>query len=182
MRLNRFLKEENIDLDFDPLAGLPIPEEEEGLELHELSPRQQWRRKEVVLERLVELLEPSGRITNPRKCLTDLRNREAKASTGIGRGIAMPHVRTPQAKDFAIGVAITPPPGVWFDSIDDEPVRLFFPMVAPAYNDKYYRKVEKALADAFTREDEDGEGGLYEQLLRAEDPGEVIYLLGQALD
>ena len=131
---------------------------------------------------LVELLEPSGRITNPRKCLTDLRNREAKASTAMRLGIAMPHVRTAQAKDFVFGVAIVPEPGLWFDAIDDMPVRIFFPMVAPTYKDRYYRKVEKELAEAFLREPDDFEGGLREQLLACEEPGEVIYLLSSLLD
>lgn len=183
MRLTRYMKEENVDLAFDPFAGSGITPEELELELEELSPRQRWQRKEIILERLVELLEPSGRITNPRKCLTDLRNREAKASTALGLGIAMPHVRTAQAKDFVFGVAIAPAPGLWFDAIDELPVRIFFPMVAPGYKDRYYRKVEKELAEAFLREPVDfEEGGLRDQLLACEEPGEVIYLLSNLLD
>jgi mannitol/fructose-specific phosphotransferase system IIA component (Ntr-type) len=182
VQLNRYIKESNIDLAFDPFSGIELPEEEEGLSPEELSPRQRWRLKEVVLAGLVELLEPSGRITNAKKCLTDLRNREAKASTAFGNGIAMPHVRTRQAKDFVLGVAIAPAPGLWFDALDEEPVRIFFPMVAPAYNDRFYRKVEKALAEAFVDDGDDfGEGGLREALLKAEDPGEVIYVLSQHL-
>lgn len=184
MRLTRYLKESNINLDFRPYEVTRLPAEEAELEIEELTPRQRWRRKEIVLEQLVELLVPSGRITNPNKCLRDLRNREAKASTAFGRGIAMPHVRSPQAKDFALGVAIVPAPGIWFDAVDEEPVRIFFPMVAPAYNDRFYRKVETALAQAFMAEaeDVDFEEGLSAKLFAAEDPGEVIYILSQILD
>lgn len=183
MRLNRYIKEANVDLNFDPFAGIPVPFEEEGLEPWELTPRQRQRRKEVVLKELVTLLEPSGRITNPRKCLIDLRNRENKATTALGLGIAVPHVRTPQAKDFVIGVAIAPYPGLWFDAVDDAPVRIFFPMVAPSYNDKFYRKIEKAIAVALLREQEDfEEDGFKSRLLAAETPGEVIRLLSETLD
>jgi len=190
MRLHRFLKEDNVDLDFQPLADTPFEEpsdeEEEGDgdgdgDDGELTTGQRFRRKVVILERLIELLVPSGKITNPKKCLTDLRNREAKATTGFGMGVAMPHVRTPQAKDFAIGVAIAPEPGLEFDALDEEPVRIFFVMVAPPYNDKYYRKVEKLLAQAFLDDGDDGYG-LRERLLDARSPGEVIVALREVLD
>lgn len=185
MRLNRYLKEENIDLDFRPLEGTvfdPDREEEEAEgEAGELTGGARFKRKVVIIEKLVDLLVPSGKITNPRKCLTDLRNREAKATTGFGMGIAMPHVRTPQAKDFALGVAIAPEPGLDFDAIDEQPVRIFFPMVAPPYSDKYYRKVEKALAEAFLDEDDEGYG-LRQRLLEAESAGEVIMALREVID
>lgn len=190
MRLHRFLKEENVDLDFRPFEGTPFEddgdEDDEGEgegedDEAELSDGQRFRRKVAILERLVALLVPSGKITNPKKCLTDLRNREAKATTGFGLGIAMPHVRTAQAKDFAMAVAIAPEPGLEFDTLDDEPVRIFFAMVAPPYNDKYYRKVEKLLAEAFLDEDDEG-FTLRERLLDAEDPGEVIVALRDVLD
>jgi len=183
VRLNRYIKEANVDLDFDPFAGVEIPYEEQDLEPWELTPRQRQRRKEVVLKELVTLLEPSGRITNPRKCLIDLRNRENKATTALGLGIAVPHVRTPQAKDFVLGVAIAREPGLWFDAVDEQPVRIFFPMVAPSYNDKFYRKIEKAIAQALLREQEDFEEvGFKASLLAAETPGEVIRLLCDVLD
>lgn len=187
MRLHRFLKEENVQLDFDPFASPEEDdrwasshgEEEEELDVEEMSPRQQFDYKVRIIESLVDLLVPSGKITNRKKCITDLRNREAKATTGLGMGIAMPHVRTAQAKDFTIGVAIAPEPGLWFDAIDDEPVRIFFPMVAPPHNDRYYRKVEKALAEAFLNDDEEE---LREGLLNAQTPGEVIILLRDVID
>src|SRR5690606_5634604 len=123
----------------------------------------------------VKLLEPGGRISNARKCLLDLRNREAKATTALGLGIAIPHVRTPQAKDFALAVAIAPEPGLWFDAVDDEPVRVFMAMVAPSYNDKFYRKIEKSIADALLREQSEfGENGFKRALLEADSEGEVI--------
>lgn len=181
--MNRYIKEANVDLCFDPFAGMPIPEEERGLEPWELTPRQRQRRKDVVLEALVKLLEPSGRISNPRKCLIDLRNRENKATTALGLGIAVPHVRTQQAKDFVLGVAIAPEPGLWFDAVDEEPVRIFFPMVAPSYNDKFYRKIEKGIAVALLREQEDfEEDGFKARLLAAETAGEVIRLVSETVD
>lgn len=182
MQLNRYLKESNIDLYFSPFAGVTFPEEEEELDPADYTPRQAWERKEVVLRELVKLLEPGGRISNPRKCLLDLRNREAKATTAMGMGIAIPHVRTPQARDFALAVAIAPEPGLWFDAVDDEPVRVFIAMIAPSHNDKFYRKIEKSIADALLREQgEFGENGFKAALLGASSEGEVIRILSDVL-
>jgi mannitol/fructose-specific phosphotransferase system IIA component (Ntr-type) len=189
MRLHRYLKEDNIDLDFRPFETEPEwhpghvhqheLDEDEDENVENQTPGQRFRKKVVILDHLVRLMENGGRISNPKKCLTDLRNREAKASTGLGLGMAMPHVRTPQAKDFSIGVAITPSPGLPFDAIDGEPVRIFFPMVAPRHKDRFYRKVERALAGAFADEDD---MSFRDALLGAESPGEVICLMRERVE
>ena len=190
MRLTRFWKEENVDLNFTPLDDPMDPwsgagslsedeedEEDEDEDEDALWGRKLWQTKLRILQPLAKLLDASGRISNPSKLFTDLRNREARASTGLGRGFAMPHVRTIQAKGFVMGVAIAPPPGLPFDAIDDEPVRLFVPMVAPKHDEKYYLKVERALARAFVEGDE-----LRDSLYAATSKGEVIRLLSQVLD
>lgn len=192
MLLHRYLKESNVDLHFTPFAepegweerhrlkrveGEEDDEDEEGEE--EETPGQRFRKKVIILEHLVKLLEPGGKISNPKRCLTDLRNREAKATTGFGLGMAMPHVRTPTAKDFAIGVAIAHEPGLDFDAMDGEPVRIFFPMVAPRHKDKYYLKVERSLAAAFADEDD---MSFRDSLLAAQTPGEVIFLMRKQID
>ena len=187
MKLNRFLKEETVALDFDPFlldtedsfeleADDEAPDDDDE-EDEELTGRRLFAHKERVIRKLVELIDRSGRITNPSKCYTDLRNREAKASTAIGRGVAIPHVRSRQAKGFVLGVAIAPAPGIEFDAIDDEPVRLFFPMVAPAHDDKFYLKVERALIGALGSSEE-----LQDELFAATSPGEVIRILSRWID
>jgi PTS system nitrogen regulatory IIA component len=185
VRLHRYIREEMIDLQFDPFARSPAdpwadedePAEDEPASDEEPTRRQLWDGKVRILQGLVTLLERGGKVTNPKKCLTDLVNREKKATTGLGLQIAIPHVRTPQAKAFALGVAVAPEPGLWFDAIDEEPVRLFIPMIAPAHDDRFYLKVERALAKAFV-EDE----GLKETLVSATTPGEVILALSNLID
>jgi len=56
--------------------------------------------------------------------------REALGSTGIGQGIAIPHGKSDCVTKLvsAFGVSRT---GVPFDSLDGEPVHLFFLLVAP---------------------------------------------------
>lgn len=104
-----------------------------------------WRRKRAILCELVELLEKSSRVGNPKKLLVDFLNREKKATTGIGHGIAIPHIRSMQAKEFVMGFARSTD-GYDFDALDNGSVHLFFVMAAPPYDDSLYLKVFKALA------------------------------------
>jgi mannitol/fructose-specific phosphotransferase system IIA component (Ntr-type) len=85
-------------------------------------------------------------VGNPSKLVTDLYNREKKASTAIGYGIAVPHVRTYQAKEFIIAVGRSVD-GIEFEAPDQQPVHLFFCMAAPQYDDKLYLQVFKSLAE-----------------------------------
>ncbi len=76
MRLDRFIKEEQVDLHFEPLVEVrdewdsqieELPEVPDG----ELTRNQHLANKEKILHRLVALLEKSGRITNPKKIKGD---------------------------------------------------------------------------------------------------------------
>jgi mannitol/fructose-specific phosphotransferase system IIA component (Ntr-type) len=56
--------------------------------------------------------------------------REAVLSTGIGFGVAIPHARSSAVRELSIVCGLSPVP-VPYDSIDGEPVRLFFLIVGP---------------------------------------------------
>jgi PTS system fructose-specific IIC component len=121
-------------------SGDPDADEDEP------SRRELREQKRAVLDELVELLERSGRIGNRNKLLNEFENRERKATTAIGHGIAIPHIRTLQARELIIGVALAPE-GYDFDAPDGKPVKIFFVMAAPSYDDNLYLKVFKALAE-----------------------------------
>ncbi|MEZ0230405.1 MAG: PTS sugar transporter subunit IIA, partial [Planctomycetota bacterium] len=128
-----------------------------------------------ILDAIVGLLAGSSNASRPKKLLEELIDRERKATTGLGGRIALPHVRTQHAKGFAMAVAIVrEEQGLSFDSVDGEPVRIFIAMVAPAYDDRFYTKVERDLAQAFARGPE-----LVDELLAATSPGEVIRILSR---
>ena len=139
MNISRYVKAELIQLEleseFDP------PEAENGY-----SNKQLYAIKKAIISELVDLLDRSGKISNKNKLLNDLFNREKKASTAIGSQIAVPHVRTMQAREFTIAIG-RHPLGYEFDAPDGLPVRLFFCMAAPPYDDNLYLRVFKALAE-----------------------------------
>ena len=159
MNISRFLTEELIVLDFK--SNLEPPPEESN------SDKWRQRNKERILSDLVGILEISDKIGNRCRLLTDFINRERKASTAIGDSIAVPHVRSMQAKDFILGFARSVD-GYDFDSIDSKPVHLFFVMAAPPYDDNLYLKVFKALSESLQYE------SFREELMQAENPYDII--------
>jgi len=138
MDISRYLKPELIKLEMETEI-----ECDPDCQLH--PEKLLWRRKEAILSELVDLLDRSGKVGNKRKLLIDFLNREKKATTGIGHGIAVPHIRTMQAKQFIMGIARSSR-GYDFDSLDSQLVHLFFVMAAPPYDDSLYLKVFKSLA------------------------------------
>lgn len=128
-----------------------------------------WRAegKEKILDELVAILEHDSRIGNRKKLLEDFINRERKATTAIGHGIAFPHIRSMQAKEFMIGFARSNQ-GYDFDSPDGELSHLFFVMAAPPYEDNFYLKVFKTLSEMLCQE------SFRDELMSVKNPGEVI--------
>lgn len=80
---------------------------------------------EEVIAELVELLVRAGKIHDREGILDALYDREAKGSTGIGSGVAIPHARHPEITDALLAVGIAPG-GIEFDAVDEKPVYLVF--------------------------------------------------------
>ena len=88
------------------------------------------RKKSSVLEELSDRLVTAKVARSPGAIIDALRRREALGSTGIGKGIAVPHVRSTLVAERALLVARSTK-GVEFDSVDGPPVQLCFLIVAP---------------------------------------------------
>lgn len=66
--------------------------------------------------------------------------REAIMSTGIGEGIAIPHVRIPEITEATLGVGIAPG-GIDFETLDNKPVHVLVLFATPAGSDKEYLRL-----------------------------------------
>lgn len=139
MNISRYVKPELIKLELE--SRFEPPEDDSGY-----SKKQIYSMKRTIISELVDLLDLSGKISNGNKLLNDLFNREKKASTAIGKQIAVPHVRTMQAKEFVMVIG-RHSDGYEFEAPDGLPVKLFFCMAAPPYDDNIYLKVFKSLAE-----------------------------------
>ena len=88
------------------------------------------KRKVSALEEMVAALAAAQATRHPDGVLEAVRRRESLGSTGLGKGIAIPHARSTLVTERALVVARSSK-GVEFDAADDEPARLLFMIVAP---------------------------------------------------
>src|SRR6267378_6763705 len=110
------------------------PRIETHLELHLrpslFIPELKTKKKSSVLEEMVAHLAGQRIARQADAVLEVLRQREALGSTGLGKGIAVPHARSTMVTERAVLLARSTK-GVEFDSIDGNPVHLCFLIVAP---------------------------------------------------
>lgn len=167
MSFRKFLRPEAVRLDLETRA-VPPGELPDGFD--PLSERNLDRVRDQVIEELCDLFDATGAVANRSRLYRDLQNREKRAGTAVGGGVAIPHVRTLQAREFLMcfGRSRT---GLPFRAPDGEPVRLFFGMVSPPYEDRAYLRVYRRLAPVLTDRER------FQELLEAEDPSEVLRLL-----
>lgn len=105
--------------------------------------------------------------------LRAVREREGVLSTGVGFGVAIPHARCPSVRDLVLvgGVSRSPVP---FDSIDGEPVRLFFMIVGPEASAGLHVKALSRIARLVRRE------GVRQGLVDAGSPDAFFNVLVEA--
>jgi nitrogen PTS system EIIA component len=88
--------------------------------------------KEGVIEEMVQALLDAGKIKEDEldSIVKAVLKREELGSTGIGRGVAVPHTKHPSV-DRLVGTVAVSHEGVDFDSLDGEKVHVFFLLVSP---------------------------------------------------
>lgn len=101
---------------------------------------------------MARLLDDSGILSLPENYLKAVREREDTMSTGIGRGIAIPHARSEAVDRFGISVCLLRE-GMEYDAIDEEPVYLIFMIAVPEDEDVHYMKILRSMSE-YLRDDE----------------------------
>jgi mannitol/fructose-specific phosphotransferase system IIA component (Ntr-type) len=97
-------------------------------------------------------------------------DRESVMSTGIGDGIAIPHVRIPEITSPTLGVGISKT-GVDFDALDNKPVHIMVLFATPEGSDKeYLGLLAQVMLSLRNRE-------IFERLLACETAAAVCELL-----
>ncbi len=88
--------------------------------------------KEGVIREMVESLRAAGYFKGgePEDVVKAILKRELLGSTGIGRGVAIPHAKHACVERLVGTVAISRA-GVGFDSLDGEPVHVFVMLISP---------------------------------------------------
>jgi len=88
--------------------------------------------KEGAIREMVQALLDAGRIRADEleSIIKAILKREELGSTGIGRGVAVPHTKHPSV-DRLVGTVAVSSQGVDFASLDGETVQLFFLLISP---------------------------------------------------
>jgi mannitol/fructose-specific phosphotransferase system IIA component (Ntr-type) len=129
--------------------------------------------KEGVLRELVDLLVQQDGGAAPDEILGAILERERQFPTGIGYGVAVPHGKTPVLSGLGIvaGTAVEPVP---YETIDGEPVRLFFLLAGPESLAGTHVKALSRISRLVRRE------GVRARLLEARTPEEFYRTLCEA--
>ena len=85
--------------------------------------------KPDIIKELIDVLKGAGKIQDYQTVYDALMEREARGSTGLEMGIAVPHAKTGAVDTLTIAMGISPQ-GVDFESMDGEPSHLFFLILA----------------------------------------------------
>ena len=88
--------------------------------------------KEGVIREMTRALVDAGRISagDEESIVKAILKREDLGSTGIGRGVAVPHTKHPGVTRLVGTVAVSPK-GIDFESLDGDPVQLLFLLISP---------------------------------------------------
>ncbi|WP_300615580.1 fructose-specific PTS transporter subunit EIIC [uncultured Lactobacillus sp.] len=129
--------------------------------------------KDEAISEMADLEVATGIVNNKEKFVESIWAREKESTTGIGGGIAMPHARNEYINKARVLFAKSEK-GVDFDSLDQQPVYLFFMITAPAGADNTHLQALAKLSSLLINPD------LVEKLKAAKTAEEVIDLFSQA--
>lgn len=128
--------------------------------------------KEGVLRELVGLLLPEDGVTGE-EVLAAVKERERQFPTGIGHGVAVPHGRTPAMAGLSMVAGASASP-VQYETVDGQPVRLFFLVAGPETMAGAYVKALSRISRLVRRE------GVRGRLLAARTPQEFYQAISEA--
>jgi PTS system nitrogen regulatory IIA component len=111
-----------------------------------------WSSKRRILTNISEIIGDQFSSLEPEPIYDSLMAREQLGSTGLGKGIAIPHCRVASCTGI-IGSLITLAEPVDYDAIDGRPVDILFVLIVPEQKSDDHIKTLAKLAELFSDED-----------------------------
>lgn len=128
--------------------------------------------KHEAVDRLVDALFATGAIPDREAFRKAVFDREAVMSTGIGEGVAIPHVRFEGVPKPAISVGVSKQ-GLDFDTLDNQRVNVIVLFAMPTGSQKEYLGLLAQVMTAFKQP------GFRERLIGCSTPDEVEDMLAE---
>lgn len=129
--------------------------------------------QEEAIKEMADLEVKQDVVNNEDKFIKSIWAREKESTTGIGDGIAMPHARNKYINRAAVLFAKSPK-GIDYNSLDGQPVHLFFMITAPAGADNTHLQALAKLSSLLINPD------VVNALKAATKPEEVIDIFKKA--
>ncbi len=123
--------------------------------------------KDELFEEMLHLLTKTGKIIDRDVVLEDLLKRERQMSTGIEKGIAIPHCKTEGVKELVASLGISKK-GIDYESLDGNPVHLVIMMVATIDNPGKHVAALGEIARLMKIP------GFYDNIINANTPDEIV--------
>lgn len=112
-------------------------------------------KKQVILNKLIDLCSTLPGIESRSMLAEAIFNREKLMSTGIGLGIAVPHVRFSDVKEICAAFALSNTPITDYESLDGKPVQIVIMIIAGRNQHteyiQYLSKIVSILQDENTK-------------------------------
>lgn len=125
--------------------------------------------KMPVLREMVDLIAHSDLVGDANALFDAIVAREKIMSTGIGIGIAVPHVKIPSIKGFVMAIG-RKKEGIEFDALDGRPVQLVVMIAAPEHEQDNYLRVLARVVATFKNQ------AFLNKVIGAASPAEVLAL------
>jgi PTS system fructose-specific IIC component/PTS system nitrogen regulatory IIA component len=119
--------------------------------------------KDEVFEELTDFFCQKIKTGDRKEILEALWERESKMSTGIQKGIAIPHGKI-KSLDNVYGILGISKKGIEYDALDDQPVYLLFMVLAPKTDSEMHLRLLKRLSELLDNPQ------FYTELLAQNDP------------
>lgn len=123
--------------------------------------------KEEVIDNLLDLLADHPVVRDVDEVRRAVFEREQVMSTGVGKGLGLPHAKTPAVTESVAAFAVTQHP-VDFGSIDGKPVRLLFLLVGTEAAKSQHIKILSRISRLMNRD------AFRERLMNARDAEDVL--------
>ena len=125
------------------------------------------RRKFDVLRELSAVFVDDDAIEDPKQFLVDLIRREQESSSGIGKGVAVPHVHEDSISRQILAIGVSRE-GIDFESVDEAPVHVVAMLGTPRKHQKQQMELLAELSRLLQQ------GRVRDEIVEAADAGQVL--------
>jgi len=130
--------------------------------------------KPDAIEYMLDIAVEAGRVTDRATALEAVLEREKQSTTGVGKGIGIPHAKTDAVREPTV-VFTRSTEGIDFDSMDDQPAKLLFLLLVPAEGGEEHLSILSSLSRALMHDE------VREDLLAADSSAAVRDIIVDAL-